>query len=478
MDAAETGLAAAPLPQNLVFVDLETSGASPAHDRIIEVGLVRVANGILVEQWSSLVNPEVPIPSNIESFTGISNEMVRGAPTFADISATVFEKLSGAVFVAHNARFDHSFLHREFLRVNLQLNVSVLCTVKLSRRLYPEHVRHNLDAVIERHGIVCLARHRALGDALVLRDLWQKLQAQLPPETLAAAAAHSMLRAPKLPAHLPPELADELPDGPGVYRFFGADDALLYVGRSKSLRARILAQLGSEHPGSRDQALAGEVRRVDWFETAGELGALLREAQFIRQGKPRYNRRAKDHAGSTTLRPRSDGSGNVDYPRIEDLEARDLAQCFGVFRSDQDARRALTDLARARGLCLKVLGLEEGEGSCFALQVGKCKGACVGREPLVLHDMRARMALSALKIKSWPFPGRIALRERVNETVEVHVLDHWVYVGTARSEEELAALGSQAAAGFDADVYKILVRYFSHQGKLDWHEVRESTPTT
>jgi len=478
MDAAETGLAAEPLPQNLVFVDLETTGASPAQDRIIEVGLVRVANGVLIEQWSSLVNPEAPIPSNIESFTGISNEMVRGAPAFADIAATVFEKLRGAVFVAHNARFDHAFLHREFLRVKMQLSVPVLCTVKLSRRLYPQYVRHNLDAVIERHGIVCLARHRALGDALVLRELWQKLQAEMAPAALAAAAARSMLEPPKLPAHLPPELADELPDGPGVYRFFDADDGLLYVGRSNSLRTRILAQLGAEHPGSRDRALGCEVRRVDWCETAGELGAMLREAQLIRQGKPRYNRHSQDVAASTTLLPRSDGSGSVDYACIEDLEARDLAQCFGVFRSKKDARKALADLARAGGLCFKVLGLEQGEGSCLALQVGKCKGACVGREPLVLHDVRARMALSALKIKSWPFPGRIALRERVHDTVEVHVLDHWTYLGTARSEEELAALGSRAAAGFDADVYKILVRYFSNHSKLDWHELRESTPIT
>jgi DNA polymerase-3 subunit epsilon len=136
---------------------------------------------------------------------------------------------------------------------------------------------------------------------------------------------------------------------------------------------------------------------------------------------------------------------------------------------------------------LKVLGLEEGEGSCFALQVGKCKGACVGKEPLVLHEMRTRVALSALKIKSWPFPARIALRERVHDSVEVHVLDHWVYVGSARSEDELAALGSRPAAGggvargalaFDADVYKILVRYFSNHSKLDWHELRDSTLIT
>jgi DNA polymerase-3 subunit epsilon len=478
MDAADTALAAPPLPQNLVFVDLETTGASPAHNRIIEVGLVRVANGVLIEQWSSLVNPEAPIPSNIESFTGISNEMVKSAPAFADIAAAVFEKLNGAVFVAHNARFDHGFLHREFLRVKMHLMVPVLCTVKLSRRLYPQYVRHNLDAVMERHGIVCLARHRALGDALVLRELWQKLQTELAPQALAAAAARSMLEPPKLPAHLPPELADELPEIPGVYRFFGADDALLYVGRSNSLRARILAQLGLEHPGSRDQALAAEVRRVDWCETAGELGAMLREAQLIRQEKPRYNRQPKDVAGSTTLLPRSDGSGGVDFACIEELEARDLAQCFGVFRSKKDARKALMDLARAHSLCFKILGLEEGEGSCFALQVGKCRGACVGKEPLVLHGMRARMALSALKIKSWPFPGRIALRERAHESVEVHVLDHWVYVGTARSEEELAALASRAAGGFDADVYRILVRYFSNHSKLDWHELREPTLIT
>jgi DNA polymerase-3 subunit epsilon len=488
MDAVDSGVTAADTdpdalpPQNLVFVDLETTGASPAHDRIIEVGLVRVANGVLIEQWSTLVNPETAIPPNIQAFTGISNEMVRSAPRFADIAAEVFEKLSGAVFVAHNARFDHGFLHREFLRVNVQLTVPVLCTVKLSRRLFPQYVRHNLDSVMERHGIICSARHRALGDALVLRDLWRKLEHEVAPRELSAAAAQSMLGFPKLPAHLPPELADELPDGHGVYRFFGADGALLYVGRSNLLRARVLAQLGAERPSPRDLALAGEVRRVDWCETAGELGAMLREAQFIRQGNPRYNRRRGAESGSVTLRAAADGSGRVDCLRIEDLAAQELAQCFGVFRSGKDAAKALGDLARTHGLCLKVLGLEDAEGSCLALQLGRCKGACVGKEPPVLHDMRVRMALSALKIKSWPFPARIALCERTRESVELHVLEHWAYLGTARSEEELAEIGSRArrgaAAVFDADVYKILLRYFANHGKLDWQELHEPTLST
>jgi len=466
---------------NLVFVDLETTGGNPAHHRITEVGIVRVQNGVLLEEWSSLVNPECSISPYIEAFTGISSEMVADAPLFADIAATVLEKLRGAVFIAHNARFDYSFLRSEFRKVGVDYASEVLCTVKLSRRLFPEHARHNLDAVIERHGLACSARHRALGDAQVLKDLWLKLKAEVPADVLAAAAAHAALSVPKLPAHLPPELADELPEAPGAYRFFGEDDALLYVGKSNSLRSRILTQLADERVGSREQLLAAQVKRVDWRQTAGELGAMLLESDWIRTQRPLHNRRPKTHADAVTLRPAADSSGRVRVQRIDTLEGEDLAQSFGVFHSEKDARKALTDIARAQQLCLKVLGLEESSGSCFALQVGKCRGACTGREPLILHNMRVQLALSALKIKSWPFPGRIALRERAaggfasdgTRGGELHVLDHWMYLGSARSEEDLAALSTRHAyAAFDVDVYKILQRYFANHANLDWVDLR------
>jgi DNA polymerase-3 subunit epsilon len=466
---------------NLVFVDLETTGANPAYHRITEVGIVRIQSGVPVEEWSSLVNPECPISPFIEAFTGISSEMVADAPRFADIAATVLEKLRGAVFIAHNARFDYSFLRSEFRKVGVDFTAEVLCTVKLSRRLFPEHARHNLDAVMERHGLACSARHRALGDARVLKDLWLKLEREIPAEVLAAAAAHAALAAPKLPAHLPPGLADELPETPGAYRFFGENDVLLYIGRSNSLRTRILAQLADEHVGSREQALASRVTRVDWVQTAGELGAMLLESNWIRSQKPLHNRRLRSHAEAVTLRPAADASGRVHIRRIDTLEADDLAHSFGVFHAEKDALKALTDIAGAQQLCLKVLGLEESSGSCFALQVGKCRGACTGREPLILHNMRVQLALSALKIKSWPFPGRIALRERAvggfsSDGIrggEFHVLEHWMYLGSARTEEELAALSTRHAyAAFDVDVYKILLRYFSNHPNLDWHDLR------
>jgi DNA polymerase III subunit epsilon len=469
MDAADT----------LVFVDLETTGGNAAFDRITEIGIVRVQNGELVEEWSSLVNPACPISPYIEAFTGISSEMVADAPLFADLAPTVFEKLRGAVFIAHNARFDHAFLRAEFRKVGMAYSAEALCTVKLSRRLFPEHVRHNLDAVIERHALSCSARHRALGDARVLWDLWSKLQREIPSQEFAAAAAHAVLSHPKLPAQLPAGLADELPESPGVYRFFGEDGALLFIGRSTSLRSKILSQLSDPRSGSREQKLAAQVQRVDWQLTAGELGAMLLEAQWIRSQQPRYSRHTRSNLESVTLRP--DASGRVRIQRIDMLEPEDLAESFGVFHSEKDARKALTDIARASHLCLKVLGLEESEGSCFALQVGKCRGACAGKEPLILHAMRLKMALAALKIKSWPFPGRIALRERPTGAFlrdgtrggEFHVLDRWMYLGSARSDEELAALNAHRAyPAFDVDVYKILQRYFSNHPNLDWHDLR------
>jgi DNA polymerase-3 subunit epsilon len=188
------------------------------------------------------------------------------------------------------------------------------------------------------------------------------------------------------------------------------------------------------------------------------------------------------------LRPRTaptpaGQSYRVEPAAIDSVDLTDLMQCFGVFHSEKDARKAQSDIARAHGLCLKVLGLEDGAGSCFAYQVGKCRGACVGKEPLILHNTRLQLALSSLKVKSWPFPGRVALRERGPrggspewmQGTDLHVVDHWAYLGTARTEEELDELRLRKSnAAFDVDVYRILMRYFAKNPKLDWLDLRRA----
>ena len=175
-----------PCPPRLVFVDLETTGAGIATDRITEIGIVEVsADGM--QEWSSLVCPEAPIPPFIEALTGISNAMVANAPRFAQLAPQLHARLDGCLFIAHNARFDHGFLQNAFRRIDVDFNPDVLCTVKLSRKLYPSFGRHSLDALIERHALPVTGRHRALDDARLLWQFWQTMQRTLAAQDIVAA---------------------------------------------------------------------------------------------------------------------------------------------------------------------------------------------------------------------------------------------------------------------------------------------------
>src|ERR671935_1089929 len=158
----------------LAIVDLETTGTRPAADRVTEIGVLEVERFEVVSEWSTLVNPGVAVPSEIQALTGITHEMLAQAPRFADLAPELHERLAGRVFIAHNARFDYGFLRREFDRAGIRFQARAVCSVKLSRRLYPREPGHDLDSVIARHGLDCEMRHRALPDA---EAVWQFLQA-------------------------------------------------------------------------------------------------------------------------------------------------------------------------------------------------------------------------------------------------------------------------------------------------------------
>ena len=285
----------------IACVDLETTGGMAVHHRVTEVGVVLLDDGVVVEQWSSLVNPGVRIPPSIEAFTGISNEMVEGAPPFEDLRREVRQRLDGRLFVAHNARFDYGFVRNEFRRLGEKFAAPVLCTVRLSRLLFREHARHNLDALIERYGLECAQRHRALGDAAVLPPLLAAFEQAAGRERLEEAAT-AVLGESRLPPHLPPDLADDLPEGPGVYLFRGEGGALLYVGKSRNLRSRVLEHFASEHRSGKEAKLTRQVRGVEWVETGGELGALLLESRLVKDLAPSANRRLRKPAGLQCVR--------------------------------------------------------------------------------------------------------------------------------------------------------------------------------
>src|ERR1043165_7111540 len=249
----------------LAFVDLETTGMSAGEDRVTDVGIVRVEGGV-VDEWSRLVNPECSIPAGIQALTGITNAMVAHSPTFERVADDVAARL----MVAHNARFDYGFLKHEFARLGRRFSAKVLCTVKLSRQLYPDTGPHHLDAIIDRHGLPAADRHRALGDARILWSFVQALYRDRSADEIELAV-RQILRTPSLPAQLPADALERIPEAPGVYRFYGLNALPLYVGKSSTLRERVAAHFSSDYRSASDLRLSAEITRIEFEETAGEL---------------------------------------------------------------------------------------------------------------------------------------------------------------------------------------------------------------
>ena len=479
---------------SIAFVDLETTGTTPTGDRITEIGIVRVEDGELAEEWSTLVNPECSIPEEIQVLTGITNDMVRGAPTFSEVRREVHERLGGHLFVAHNARFDYGFLKNEFRRVEMPFTADVLCTVRLSRRLYPHDVGHGLDSIIARHGLgdvlipgdagcsgdgpeqgpgalnVRAGRHSALGDARVLWRFVQKIYREKEMADIAAAVRR-LLKIPSLPPQLAPDVLETLPEAPGVYRFYGVNDLPLYIGKSVNLRDRIRSHFSSDYRSANDVRISGEIRRIEYDETAGELGALLREARLVKELLPLHNYRLRRKLNACFIRlpdlrsaPAIVANKDVDWAEYFAQAEAGWDGLFGPFAARLNVRQSLEALAAEHGFCWRQLGWEKRGGPCFARQVRKCRGACIGEETPEQHNLRLATALAPWRVRDWPWPGRVVVRESNAETgrCEAHVFDRWCHVGTARSEEELSDLAeARARIEFDPDVYRILVSFIA-----------------
>lgn len=445
------------------FVDIETTGSRANIDRITEVGILTLDNREISE-WSSLINPGVYIPNNIQKLTGITPAMVSSKPSFDEIAHALYLELKDKIFIAHNARFDYSFLKAEFKRVGIEFSPKVICTVKLSRRLFPDQGRHNLDTLITVHGLKVQNRHRALDDATLLYQFWQRCEVLFGPDKLLSEVEY-LLGRPSLPPHIDRELIDELPNRPGVYIFYAENKQPLYIGKSNDLRSRVMGHFQASLSNRKEMKLSLQVRDIDWIETGGELGALLLESRLIKERLPSFNiklRRSKDLCAWQLLE-------HGDHLEIRLVSHRDLKpgrqdNLYGLFYSKREALQTLQSIAKRNQLCEGLLGFEKLQpgNSCFGFHVKQCKGACIGVEPRRLHDLRIQMALQKLKVSIWPYPAAIGIKEGD----DIHVFDHWCYLGSAINESEVEELLRDGAPEFDLDIYKLIKKAL------------QSTPTT
>lgn len=452
-----------------IFIDTETTGCRPTIDRVIDIGFYHVIDNEIVHQWQQLINPEIAIPVNIQRLTGITDEMVADAPLFADIAKDLSTMIKGKVFVAHNARFDYAFIRNEMKRAGLSFQAKTLCTVKLSRKLFPGEQRHNLDAIATRFKLDVTTRHRALADADLLVQFFKQLPQYIPTDTLNEILKKS-LKEHILPDGIAKEIVEELPETAGVYRFYGDSGALLYVGKSTCIKDRVLSHFSGDHLSNKEMQLSQQVKSIDYINTAGELGALLKEAQLIKFTNPIFNRQLRRHKNLFTwqLQTSLQNYHTLKVIPCDDVSANNLNSIYGLYRLKRSAEQALRELATEYSLCPKLLGLEKAKGACFYHQINKCKGACVKKEPVEMYNLRLELAISGLRYQTWPYTGKIAIKEQCTETerIEFHIIDQWCYITTVKDITDLYDENlTRETLGFDLDIYKLLVKYILNNPK-------------
>ena len=439
------------------IVDIETTGGRANHDRITEIGLIGIENATVSDAWSQLVNPEMPIPGAIQLLTGIHSADVLDKPVFPMIAEELYALLQERILVAHNARFDYSFLRNSFKRLGRSYSPPVLCTVKLSRFLNPERPTHKLDHLIQVYGLYCARRHRAMDDAAVLWDLikcWIKEHGI----TRVLQGIESVMKHPALPPNLDPGDIDPIPDLPGVYLFYGKNDALLYVGKSIKLKTRIMSHFSADHAHHKEMRIAQQVCRIEIRRTAGDLGARLLESRLIKKLRPLYNHRLRENRSLVYFLLDKDRQGylQLKLKNSRQFPEHPCGRIVGLFKSKRAAQAKLREWTDEHGFCQQLTGLEKkSSGPCFAYQLRKCRGACCGGESPAEYNQRLLDVIDDWYLKVWPYNGPRVVEERGEDLTQFHLVDQWCCLDT-QSDRERLMIPDAGECRFDLDTYRIL----------------------
>lgn len=386
---------------SFVVVDLETTGGSPKDCRITEIGAVRVTGGERLGTFHALVDPEESIPPFISHLTGIDDALVRGEPPIEAVLPAFLEFARGSVFVAHNARFDFSFLNENLARLDYPpLDGPPVCTAKLARRVvWPDVPNVRLRTLANHFRTRVKPTHRALDDAMACAEVFDGLLdmgGRL--GILTLGDLREAVRARGRPHYGKIRLADALPHAAGVYRFLGRDGGVLYVGKARDLRARVKSYFyGDER--KKIENLLGEVRHVEGEETpGGELEALVLEARLIRRHEPKYNRRGKTwrRMAYVKLDP------SEAFPRLKVVHraaADDDCVYLGPFSASSAARlakEALEEIVPLRR-CTRAMGARTRFAPCALADIGRCPAPCDGSVDPERYGELVRDLLSSLR---------------------------------------------------------------------------------
>lgn len=371
------------------IIDIETTGGSPKHERITEIAIIRHDGNQVIEEFTTLINPEKTIPYYITGLTGITNEMVADAPKFFEIARKIVEMTDGHVFVAHNANFDYRFIKEEFARLGFDYKRNTLCTVKLSRKIIPGKPSYSLGNLCEELGITIQGRHRASGDAIATAKLFDillsvsgnKEPSLFQPQTIKSQSLHPSFDTGTF---------SKLPGKPGVYYFLNDKGEIIYIGKSNDIQTRVLAHFNNNST-KKAIDMKSQIASIDYEITGSELIALLLESDEIKKHKPLFNRAQRRTPVHIGLYCFTDEKGYMQFS-IES-NGNNTSSPLTSFNTQTEAKEFVHYLIQRYHLCQKLCSLYQSTGACFQHQLGECNGACCGAEPPYTYNQRVKKAL-------------------------------------------------------------------------------------
>lgn len=335
-------------------IDIETTGSHASGNSITEIGICLHDGEKIVDEFQTLLNPGVWIPQYITALTGITNEMIEEAPTFEEVSEKLLEWLDGAVFVAHNAQFDYSFIKAEFEAIGIKWQSKRLCTVRLARKAFPALPSYSLGNICKWMGIHNEQAHRALSDARAAAQLLEKCLAAMEPDDVQKMITRG---APEvfLPPHLDRKEFDAVPQATGVYFLMNEKGKPIYIGKAKNLKKRIQQHFTNHPEGSRMQAFMKEIHHIGFELTGTELIALLLEDMEIRHHWPKYNEAQKRKATQHHIIQYTDQKGAI---RLAMQKSNKINNAVKTFASAFRAKEWMMKMAAEFDLDHRLLGLD------------------------------------------------------------------------------------------------------------------------
>jgi len=374
-------------------VDIETTGGFAANHGITEIAIL-IHDGVQVlNRYQTLINPHQAIPIYIQALTGIDNEMVAAAPDFKDVAAEIYDLLHDKIFVAHNVNFDYSFVKHHLYACGFELNSKKLCTVRLSRKIFPGFSSYSLGKLCSSLAIPLTNRHRAEGDAtataLLLSLLLEKDIDQLISATLKRSSKEQAL-----PPNLQRAELDKLPNTPGVYYFKDQKGKVIYVGKAKQLKKRVCTHFTGHSISLQRQNFLRSIYHIDYQSCGTELMALILEAAEIKKYWPENNRAMKRFEQKYSLYHFEDQNG---YIRLGIDKYRKNGTVLHSFNHLLDGHQLLKTLATEHQLCEKLCFIQKQKTACTGHAIGTCQGACIGKESTAVYNFRVKRAIQHLQ---------------------------------------------------------------------------------